>query len=35
MAEIARKPIDVQIVLTSPYEGYGYFFNRPVMGLTD
>ena len=33
MAEIARKPIDVQVVLTSPYEGYGYFFNRPVISL--
>jgi len=32
-AEIALKPIDVQVVLTSPYEGYGYFFNRPVIPL--
>jgi len=33
MAEIALKPIDVQVVLTSPYEGYGYFFNRPIIHL--
>ncbi len=34
MAEIAIKPIDVQVVLTSPYEGYGYFFNRPIIPLS-
>ena len=33
MAEIAIKTIDVQVVLTNPYEGYGYFFNRPVVSL--
>ena len=33
MAEIARKPIDAQILLTSPYEGYGYFFNYPLFPL--
>ena len=31
MAEIAIKPIDVQIILKTPYEGCGYFFNRPII----
>lgn len=30
-AEIAQKPIDVQVVLRRPYEGYLYFFARPVL----
>jgi len=30
-AEIAQKPIDVQIVLHRPYEGYTYFFENPVL----
>jgi hypothetical protein len=29
-AEFAQKPIDVQVVLHRPYEGYTYFFKRPV-----
>jgi hypothetical protein len=29
-AEIAQKPIDVQVVLQRPYEGYTYLFNHPV-----
>ncbi|MFO7677955.1 MAG: hypothetical protein R6V50_06210, partial [Thermoplasmatota archaeon] len=33
MAEIGQKPIDVQIVLTAPSHGYGYFFNRPIIPL--
>ena len=34
LAELAMKPIDVQVILTSPLEGYGYFFNRPVIPLS-
>jgi hypothetical protein len=33
IAEIAQKPIDIQIVLTTPYEGYGYVFNRTIIPL--
>ena len=29
-AEMAQKPIDVQVVLQRPFEGYTYFFNHPV-----
>jgi hypothetical protein len=29
-AEIAQKPIDVQVVLRQPYEGYTYFFKQPL-----
>ena len=30
-AEIAQKPIDVQVVLNRPYEGYTYFFKHPLL----
>jgi hypothetical protein len=30
-AEIAQKPIDVQVVLKRPYEGYTYFFKHPLL----
>lgn len=30
-AECAHKPIDVQVVLRQPYEGYMYLFKRPVL----
>jgi hypothetical protein len=30
-AEIAQKPIDVQVVLRRPYEGYTYLFKRPFL----
>lgn len=33
MAKLSIKPIDVQIILKTPYEGYGYFFNRPIIPL--
>jgi len=33
VAEFALKPIDVQVVLKTPYEGRGYFFNRPIFSL--
>jgi hypothetical protein len=29
-AEFAQRPIDVQVVLKRPYEGYTYFFKRPA-----
>jgi Peptidase family M28 len=29
--EIAQKPIDVQIVIHRPYEGYTYFFENPIL----
>jgi len=34
VAEFALDPIDVQVVLTHPHEGYGYFFNRPILPLS-
>jgi len=34
VAELAFDPIDVQVVLTHPYEGYGYLFNRPILPLS-
>jgi hypothetical protein len=30
-AEIAQKPIDVQVILRQPYEGYSYFFKQPPL----
>jgi hypothetical protein len=30
-AEIAQKPIDVQVILHRPYEGYTYFFKYPLL----
>jgi hypothetical protein len=30
-AEIAQKPIDVQVVFHRPYEGYTYFFKHPLL----
>jgi hypothetical protein len=30
-AEFAQKPIDVQVVLRQPYEGYTYLFKRPIL----
>jgi len=30
-AEIAQKPIDIQVVLNRPYEGYTYFFKHPLL----
>ena len=30
-AELAQKPIDVQVVLNRPYEGYTYFFKHPLL----
>jgi len=34
VAELAKKPIDIQVVLKTPYEGYAYFFNRPILQLS-
>jgi len=33
VAELAIKPLDVQVVLRSPYEGKGYIFNKPIFSL--
>jgi hypothetical protein len=33
VAELAIKPLEVQVVLTAPYEGYGYIMDRPVFKL--
>jgi len=30
-AEFVQKPLDVQVVLRRPYEGYTYLFKRPIM----
>jgi hypothetical protein len=30
-AEIAQRPIDVQVMLRQPYEGYTYLFKRPIL----
>ena len=33
LIEMANKPIDVQVILRTPYEGKGYFFNNPLIPL--
>ena len=33
LAEMADKPIDLQIIIKTPYEGRGYFFNDSVIPL--
>ena len=33
LAEFAFQSIDLQIQITAPFEGQGYFFNRPVVQL--
>jgi hypothetical protein len=33
LAEMANKPIDIQVILKTPYEGKGYFFNRSFLKL--
>lgn len=30
MAELANRPIDIQVILKAPLEGYLYLFNRPI-----
>jgi hypothetical protein len=32
-AELARTPIELQVIITKPYEGYVYFFNNPLYPL--
>lgn len=34
LAELANKPIDIQVIIRTPYEGYSYFFNRPILRLS-
>ena len=33
LAEMAFKPIDIQVMLKTPYEGMGYLFNNPLIAL--
>ncbi len=33
LAEMANKPIDIQVIIRTPYEGRGYFFNRSIIPL--
>lgn len=33
LAEMAFKPIDIQVMLKTPYEGRGYLFNRSIISL--
>ncbi len=33
LVELAIKPIDVQVIIKTPYEGTGYFFNYPIIPL--
>ena len=33
LAEFAIKSIDIQVILKTPYEGYAYFFNHPILPL--
>jgi len=33
LAELGLKSIDIQVVLKAPFEGRGYFFNRPIIKL--
>jgi hypothetical protein len=32
-AELVRTPIELQVIITKPYEGYVYFFNNPLCPL--
>jgi len=32
-AEMAYNPIDIQVIIKTPYEGRGYFFNRSIIPL--
>jgi hypothetical protein len=33
LVEMAIKPIDVQVIIKTPYEGTGYWFNTPIIPL--
>ena len=33
VAELAINPIDLQVIIESPFEGYGYMGNRPIITL--
>ncbi len=33
VAELANKPIPISVQLTTPYEGYAYFYNKPLFPL--
>jgi hypothetical protein len=33
LAEMANKPIDIQVIIKTPYEGRGYFLNRSILPL--
>ena len=33
LAEMANKPIDIQIIIRTPFEGKGYFFNHSIIPL--
>ena len=33
VAELAIKPIEVQVMFTGPFEGYGYIMDRPIFHL--
>jgi hypothetical protein len=33
IAELARTPIELQVIIRKPYEGYFYFFNYPLLPL--
>ena len=33
LAEMANRPIDIQVVIRTPYEGRGYIFNRSIFSL--
>jgi hypothetical protein len=34
VAELASTPIELQVIITKPYQGYYYFFNNPLRPLT-
>jgi hypothetical protein len=33
LAEMANRPIDIQVIIKTPHEGRGYFFNRSIIPL--
>lgn len=33
LAEMANKPIEIQVMIRTPFEGKGYFFNRSIIPL--
>ncbi|VVB60608.1 Peptidase family M28 [uncultured archaeon] len=33
VSELASTPLELQVIITTPYQGYSYFFNHPLLPL--